>query len=376
MWGYAENRATRDKIERGELIGPRATMASGIIDGPVSLLAPPVIQVGTEAAARDAVRTAKAEGAEFVKVYFYLPADVFAAIADECHKQGLPFAGHWPYRVSQPDAAAAGQRSFEHLFGVPTYTSTRRDEILATLAATPFDPAAPRIFFNLARELDRQATLAYSPANAAEFFERLIRNGSYLSPTLAVLRVISLPPDHFAHDPRLKYVSASIQEFWADRIKLFAPATPEQIAQQEAYFHAQLELVGAAHRAGVGLIGGTDCGNPYDYAGLSLHDELDFLVQAGLSPRKALQTVTRDAARFLGREATSGTVTPGKVADLVLLDANPLDDINAVRRINTVITRGRVLDRARLDQMLADVVAAASAPDTEFVRILTAHHCC
>ncbi|WP_244210902.1 amidohydrolase family protein [Amycolatopsis kentuckyensis] len=379
MQGYDENRVTRDKIVRGELLGPRVVLASSILDGPVSLLGPPVTKIGSVEEARAAVRTAVAQRSDFVKVYFYLPRDVFAAIADECHRHGLPFAGHWPYRLRILDAARAGQRSFEHNFGLPIATSSHRDGFLARLDATPFDPKAPRDFFNLARELDRQAAQAYDPATAARHFAGLAACGSRLSPTFAVNRVISRPADAFAHDPRNKFVPREVLDFWADRLTLFTPVTPEQIAQQEVYFEAQLRLVGEAHRAGVGLLGGTDCLNPYVFPGFSLHDELDFLVAAGLGPRQALQTVTRDAAAFLGRADTAGTITPGKVADLVLLDADPLADIRAVRRIDTVVTGGRVLDRAKLDRMLADAEAAANRPagtaNARSVR-LPVHGCC
>ncbi|WP_410613757.1 amidohydrolase family protein [Amycolatopsis sp. lyj-109] len=379
MQGYDENRVTRDKIVRGELLGPRVVLGSSILDGPVSLLRGGVTKVGTVEEARAAVRAAVAQRSDFVKVYFYLPKDLFGAIVDECHRHGLPFAGHWPYRLRLLDAARAGQRSFEHNFGLPIATSSRRDEFLARLDATPFDPQAPRDFFNLARELDRQAAQAYDPATAARHFAGLDAFGSWLSPTFTVNRVISRPAGTFAHDPRNKYVRQEVLDLWAAQLPLFTPVTPEQIAQQDAYFEAQLRLVGEAHRAGVGVLGGTDCLNPYVYPGFSLHDELDFLVAAGFGPRRALQAVTRDAAAFLGRADSSGTITPGKVADLVLLDADPLADIRAVRRIDTVVTAGRVLDRATLDKMLADAEAAASRPaagaNARSVR-LPVHGCC
>ncbi|MFJ7212037.1 amidohydrolase family protein [Amycolatopsis sp. NPDC098790] len=361
MWGYAENRATRDKIARGELAGPRVVMGSSIVDGPVSMLEPPVTRVTTAAEARAAVRTALAEGADFVKVYSYLGAEAFTAIADECRRAGLPFAGHWPYRVPQPAASDAGQHSLEHLFGVPLYTSAHRDEFVRTLAATPFDPADPRAFFVTARELDRRATEAYSPWRAQEFFARLAGNGTRLTPTMVVNKVMCSPADTYAHDPRLKYIPGDVRDNWAEQVRIRTPVTPEEVARQDVYFHAQVELAGAAHRAGVALLAGTDCLNPYVFPGFSLHDELAHLVDAGLSPRRALQVATRDAAAFLGRSATAGTITPGKVADLVLLDANPLADIGAVRRIDTVVAAGRVYGRAALDRMLAGVEAATSA---------------
>ncbi|MFJ9781251.1 amidohydrolase family protein [Amycolatopsis sp. NPDC101161] len=376
MWGYTENRAARDKIVRGELAGPRVVMGSSIIDGPVSMLQPPVTKVATAADGRAAVRTALAEGADFVKVYSYLGAEAFAAIADECRRAGLPVAGHWPYRVPQPVASDAGQRSFEHLFGVPVYTSAHRDEFLRTLAATPFDPANPRSFFVMARELDRRATEAYSPWRAHEFFARLVGNETRLTPTMVVNKVMCSPADTFAHDPRLKYIPRDVRDGWAEQVRIRTPVTPEEIAQQAAYFHAQVELAGAAHRAGVPLLAGTDCLNPYVFPGFSLHDELAHLVDAGLSPRRALQVATRDAAAFLGRSATAGTISPGKVADLVLLDANPLSDIRAVRRIDTVVAAGRVYGRAALDRLLADVEAATSAGANARSVGLPVHSCC
>lgn len=362
MWGYAENRATRDKIERGELLGPRVVMASSIIDGPVTLLGPPVTQVGTEAEARAAVRTAQAEGSDFVKVYSYLPAAPWAAILDEASRLGLPVGGHWSYRTRLVAAAEAGQRSFEHLFGLSFATSSREEEFLRTLDATPFDPADRRRFFNLARELERQSAESYHPAKAARVFAKLARAGSWQSPTLAVLRVVSSPADTFANDPRLKYVPGWVRDFWKDRLGLFAPSTPEQIVQYRAFFQAQMRLVGEAHAGGVGIIGGTDCLNPYVFPGFAVHDELTMLVRAGLSPMSALQTVTRDAARYLGRERTMGTVTAGKVADLVVLDRNPLADIRNTQSIHAVVTRGRLIDAAERQRMLAAVEEAAGQP--------------
>lgn len=364
MWGYAENRAARDQIENGTLLGPRAVMASSIVDGPISLLQPPVSHVAGEAEARAFVRAEKVAGADFIKVYSYLGRDEAYAIADEARRQRLPFAGHVPYRLSVAEASDAGQRSFEHLFGTTFQVSLKEKEFLARLAATPIDPKTPRDFFNLARELERQAMLEYSETKAGKLFARLIGNGSWQSPTLVVNRVISLPPDTFIHDPRLKYMPADIKAYWADRIRLFTPTTPKEVEEQRVYFESRVAMVGAMHEAGVGIIGGTDSLNPYCFPGFSLHDELGLMVRAGLSPMAALRAVTSEAARYLGLERSSGTVTAGKFADLVVLDANPLDDIGNTQKIHAVVTRGRVIDRAQREKLLADVEAAAAQPPT------------
>lgn len=380
MWGYAENRATRDKIERGELLGPRIVLASCIVDGPVTLMTPPVLQVSDEAEARAAVRAEKAAGAEFVKIYSYLGPEAARAVADEARVQGLRFSGHWPYKLSHIEVSDLGQHSLEHFFGVSIHCSTRRDEILAKLASTPFDPAAPRDFFTLARRLEFEASSAYSPAAARAYFGRLRHNGTWHSPTLTINRIATQPAETRRHDPRLKYVPLEVRESWAKGLERLAPKTPEQIALQEAYYQETLRLVGVAHDAGVGLIGGTDCLNPYVFPGTGLHEELAFLVRAGLTPLEALKTVTGDAAKFLGRERTSGTVAPGKDADLVLLDANPAADIGNLATIDTVITRGGVLDKAKRRQMLDAAEAAANRPPAPAtsarVQSLALRSCC
>jgi tetratricopeptide (TPR) repeat protein len=127
-------------------------------------------------------------------------------------------------------------------------------------------------------------------------------------------------------------------------------------------FQRYLEVVGTMQKAGVGILAGTDTQNPYTFYGFSLHDELGFLVQAGLSPTEAIQAATLNPARFFGREKDLGTVEKGKIADLVLLDANPLDDIGNTRKIDAVVYGGKFYSRAALDEMLARVEGQAARP--------------
>ena len=120
-------------------------------------------------------------------------------------------------------------------------------------------------------------------------------------------------------------------------------------------YQRSLEEVGKMHRAGIELLAGTDTPFPYCFPGFSVHDELALLVEAGLTPLEALQTATRNPARYLDRLADLGTVEKGKIADLVLLDANPLEDIKNTQRIAAVVSRGKLLDQAALHKMLADL---------------------
>ncbi|MEV4310807.1 amidohydrolase family protein [Actinocrispum sp. NPDC049592] len=361
MWGFPEIRAMRDRIDNGELLGPRFTIASTIIDGANSVWAPDSTQVVTAAEARAAVRQAKAEGADFLKIYTYIDRDAFFALADEARRVGLHVVGHHPARLRVRDVSDAGMRSFEHLYSMPIATSDREDEITHLLNTTSIDPANPRGYYNYIRELDRQAALAHNPGKAAALFERFARNGTWQSPTLTVVRVISQPADTYAHDPRLKYIDKPTQAFWAEHVKNFAPKTPEEIAQQREFLRFRLDMVRRMDRAGVRIIGGTDTPNPYVFPGFAAHDELSLLVQAGLSPMRALQTMTRDAATYLGLDRTMGTVSQGKVADLLVLDANPLADITNTQKIHAIFSRGRLITAEDRAKILADVEAFAAS---------------
>ncbi|WP_219825306.1 amidohydrolase family protein [Nonomuraea typhae] len=365
MMGLPGHHALRARIDRGEVLGPRMVIGSAIVDGPVSVLGPLPVKVGTEAEARQAVREAKAGGAEFLKVYSYLPRDLLRVLADEAAKLGLPMDGHLPYLVPMEEASRLGQRSIEHLTGLTLATSSREAEFRSRLESTPITD--PFSWYAMARDLERQAAAGYDPAKARRLYAELIRNGTWHTPTLAVLKVFSQPADACTGDPRLKYIPAADRRQWLATLKAAAPDTPEEIARDRRFFRQLLTLTGRLHRAGAGLLGGTDSYSPFVIPGFSAHDELSLLVRAGLPPMAALQAMTRDAARFLGRAATTGTVTPGKLADLVVLDADPLADIRNVRRIHAVMTRGRYLGPRDRERILAEVEKAArnpAAPDS------------
>jgi hypothetical protein len=136
--------------------------------------------------------------------------------------------------------------------------------------------------------------------------------------------------------------------------------TTEDFEFQTKVYSNLVEIVRGMHRAGVEFLAGTDVANPYCFPGFSLHDELELLVQAGFTPLEALQTATRNPARFMGREEDLGTIEPGRLADMVLLDANPLQAIGNTRKISAVIYGGRLFSRPALDEMLSDAQALAA----------------
>ena len=189
-----------------------------------------------------------------------------------------------------------------------------------------------------------------------------IRNGTWQCPTLVLRRAFALrEDDSFRNDARLKYMPQSEVKGWnAQTDTRNANLTAEEIGNRKIRLEKETELVGEMHRAGVKLLAGTDLGNPYVYPGFSLHDELAILVQAGLTPLEALQTATINPARFLGQEKELGTIESGKLADLVLLEANPLENINHTQRINAVVAGGRYLPKEALQKLLAGAEASAN----------------
>jgi imidazolonepropionase-like amidohydrolase len=293
-------------------------------------------------------------GADFVKVYTKLPREAYLAIADEAKKQGLPFAGHLPESVSAAEASDLGQKSIEHLTGVELACSDREDELRREAVATLSRSDNPSAMELLGR-IDARAADSFSDEKARALYARFVRNRTWQVPTLTVLHsLVSLDDPKFTADPRLKYMPPSFRSYWS--LKL----SPETAAMLKRTYERATGLVRAMHQAGVPFLAGTDTpGVPYVFPGFSLHDELALLVaEGGFTPLEALQAATRDPARFLGQEEALGTVEPGKVADLVLLDADPLADIHNTTKIAAVMVNGKLLSRNELDEMLAEVEAA------------------
>ncbi|MFD4674668.1 amidohydrolase family protein [Lentzea sp. NPDC058450] len=345
MWGFPPIYDLRDRIDRGEALGPKLVVASTIIDGPHSTL-PGATIVSTPEEGRQAVRNAT--GADFVKVYSYLDRPTLAAIADECAKQEITFAGHCSAHVAMGDASDLGQRTFEHMYGLPLATSTEESLLRQAIATLPLDPATPFAWFKQVLEFERQATLSHSRSKAVRLANSLRRNNSALCPTMVTMRVLSSPADRFANDPNLKYLPAFYRDYWRDSLKSWAPTTPQETRQQADFLKRRMDQTAEMHDHGVEVLTGTDAGNPYTFPGFSLHDELELLTEAGLSPRAVLDAATRNSK-----------IKPGAEANLVVLDGNPLTDIRNTRRIHTVLTRGRVLGPAERQKMLADVEEAA-----------------
>jgi tetratricopeptide (TPR) repeat protein len=362
MWGDPEHSQWRKQIDDGQLLGPRMMIGSAIIDGPNPYWRGS-ISVANETQARQAVDEAKRDGADFVKIYQFLPRDLYLDIADEAKKQAIPFAGHVPISVTAEEASFAGQKSFEHLVGVLPACSTRSTDLEKAAQADFVEDlqSRPKFWGTHTAELRDELLQTYSPQKAAALSAVFKKNGTWQCPTLTLWHMFAYGDGPaFLNDPRLKYVPPAMKAGWDPAHVDNRKQTAEDFAYLKREFLKNLEVVGTMQRSGVGILAGTDAQNPYSFYGFSLHDELGFLVDAGLSPMQALQAATINPARFFGKEKDLGSIEKGKLADLVLLDGNPLVAIANTKKIDAVVYRGEWFPKASLDAMLAKAEALAS----------------
>jgi hypothetical protein len=197
---------------------------------------------------------------------------------------------------------------------------------------------------------------SYDPAQCRAAIAALVRNRTWVTPTLVAYQPYVHAFDSASTHPEwAKYVPGIIQGGWVHRAREFAPADSPTM---HSFFSPARTI--DLKKAGVGLLAGTDTPQPFVYPGFSLHEELELLVRSGLTPLEALRTATYNPAQFLGALDSLGSIEKGKIADLLLLDGNPLSDIRNTRRISAVIANGRVFDRAAIAQLLTRVDTAVA----------------
>jgi imidazolonepropionase-like amidohydrolase len=340
----------RKQIASSEIIGPRMVISGPMLDGYLpngKLRFPSSVPVTTPSSAVAAVDSLQQQGVDFIKVQSVISHDAYLAAAAEAHKQGLPIVGHVPDKVRLEEVVEAGQKSVEHLMGIFEGCSTEEEKFIKGEGSLKL----------LLSTQDQQ--------RCNSLINLLAKNQTWQVPTLAWQRGGTfLDQRDLKHQPLDKYVPAYWRAVTWRRFteEMMPDLIRDPLSLRQEYFERNLQMVGAMHRAGVPFLTGTDTApGVYIMPGFSLHDELANFVEAGFKSMEALQAATSNPAKFLGMEADLGSVEPGKLADLVLLDANPAEDIRNTRRINAVFINGRLLDRATLDQILAQVESTAKA---------------
>ena len=340
----------------------------------------------TPALAVAEVQRQQAMGADFIKVIDYSP-EVFFAVAVECRRSNIRFIGHLSPTVDVREAARVGIKSIEHmgprdsiLLGCSTDEAALRPvavQIAPKPPAAPSGPippdviarsvANPTLSTSAAEYIRYQKVIdTFSDAKARDLAAHFVAAGTWNVPTLIRIRTMAVGDDEqYRNDPNLRYVPAQTRQMWEDVSQQFsAKIPPAQRETLKALYALSAKLVKPFKDAGVQMMTGSDLGGGFVVAGFGLHQEFDMLAAAGLSPLDVLQMTTLNGARFLGREATMGSVAVGKDANLVLLDANPVASVANLHRIAAVVRDGTYHSAealAALKKKTADRVAAAVA---------------
>jgi len=326
----------RSEVAAHRLVGPRMVVSGPMLDGPkVSFAAS--IAIATPGDGRKAVDMLKSRGVDFIKIQSGVPRDAYFAIAAEAKKEGIEFEGHVPDAIRASEAVTAGQRTFEHLIGIFEASTPDEDSFLTRRYGAGKDSSANK---SLAVFLNR-----YEAARESSVIRLLAENRVWQCPTLFWERGQWLVDTvDYTKDPDLAYTPRS----WVDkkyptmRKSIAGSMDTDPLEVRRRFVQHELDIVRKLHAAGVPFLAGTDTPAGVDVTpGISLHLELQRFVAAGFTPLEALQTATINPARFFGKESQYGAVQAGRVADLVILRANPLDDIANTRSISGVVADGR-----------------------------------
>jgi imidazolonepropionase-like amidohydrolase len=343
------------EIEAGQLIGPRIYCAGPMLDGGKS--EPPSLRaISTPDDGREAVRDLKAKGADFIKVLSRLDRESYLAIADEAKKQGMTFVGHVPNSIRASEASEAGQKSIEHIFySNLTFDCSAREEELRRKSS---EARAKNDSAGAAAARD-EANASFSQEKAETLWKTFVRNNTWVVPTLVAMRTISQQRELARKDPmELRYLPSALRKNWAP--EEIEKQVPEKVASwYGAQFQIDLKIARSMHDAGVQMMAGSDSLDPFNFPGRSLHDELELLTEVGFTSLQALQAATSQPAKFLNLPE-SGTIRSGAMADLVLLEGDPLTSITNTTKIAAVVVRGKYFGRADLDRLLEQARAAAN----------------
>jgi len=345
----------KEKINKGEIIGPEYISAGRIIDGKYP------IQSGSDKAdtpekGREIVRRQVNDGADFIKVYSLIPKDVYLAIADECKKLGVPLLGHLPDGVPLDEGVEAGHRSLEHFIGILEYTLTDRHHYHDVMEGNKNDTT-------ILGENEYVTMLEYmvknhDPRRVDSLITLLSNSDTWVSPSNILNRAYSHQKDSAINkNKNIVYLPHYLQEHWKRK-----PESDRFYNAWKAHYSLSLSIMGGMQDRGVKFLAATDYANPYVYAGFDLHNELQIFVDVGFTPLEALQTATLNPAEFLDKTSEFGTVEIGKIANLVLLNKNPLEDIKNTKKIAYVLQRGKAFSNSTLQSSLDAIKNYNSLP--------------
>jgi len=330
MLGHPTHIELREQVKRGEVLGPKIFTSGPSFNG---------LSVKTPEGGDKMVRDQKAMGYDFLKLHPGLTLTNFNAIVKAANEVGITYGGHVSSGVGVWRAVDVNYSTIDHLDGfiegmVPGIEAMTDQEIG---------------FFGLF--VGKKADMSQLP----RLIEALREHRVWVVPTQALAErwiAADKSPDQLRAAPEMKYMDPKTLDSWTENKKRQMAVPGYNAADVADYIAIRRRIIKACSQGGVGLLLGSDAPQVFNVSGFSIHHELRYLVDSGLTPYEALKTGTVNVAAFYNASATSGTVTAGKVADLVLVNANPLQSISATTSIDGVMVGGKWLSRGYLDSEL------------------------
>jgi imidazolonepropionase-like amidohydrolase len=329
MLGHPYHLELRNKLQTGEIIGPRLYTSGPSINGQTA---------STAAAAEKLVRDQKAAGYDFLKLHPGLTVDNFNVIVKTAKEVGIPFAGHVSYAVGVWRAIDAGYASIDHMDGFVESLVPGIENIAEQQTGL------------FATFIGHQADESRIP----KLMKGLHDHNIWVVPTQALAERWISPdksPEALGQEAEMVYMSPNTVNSWVNTKKNLISNPNYKPADVRKFIEVRRKLIKACQQNGVGILLGSDAPQVFDVPGFSLHHELQYMVDAGLTPYEALRTGTVNPAVYLKR-SDAGVIKTGAVADLLLLNSNPLKDIKATQQIEGVCLAGRWLDKGYIDATL------------------------
>ncbi len=337
------------QIASEKLIGPTIFTSGPKIDGPNGTWAGS-LEVETEEDIIRALDSLQSIPTDFVKLYdSRISGDTYLKTISEAENRNLITSGHMPFTVELDETIGAGIDAIEHLYYIMKGCSSAEEEITQQLVEKKigFWDAMPVLM------------TTYQDSTAQKTFKDLKENNVFVVPTLHIGATLSyLDETDHTSDTYLQYVSDGIKKTYLGRINRAMQSSEQQIKDRKELQRFFGILTKSLNDSGVQLLAGSDSGayNSYTYPGISLHKELQEMVKEGIPPLEALRTSAFNGSKFLKKDTDIGSIAEGKISDLVLLEANPLEDISNTQKVFSVIKGNVILDKAELQKLLDDAL--------------------
>ncbi len=365
MWGDRNLiDSVRKEMQKGNMPFFHLTASGHILDGKKPFW-PGSLSAGDTTTALRIVDSLINAKVDFIKIYSFLEADVFEAIAKRCKERNVRFAGHVPHRVWLTKASNAGMASMEHLYGFHIEACAFRDSAmqLKVRDAENFEAGIePKQRQALVRASEKFVLENFSEERMRNIAKTLRKNNTYVVPTIVTLRGNYFSNDTvFTNDERLKYMSKGTRDYWQEeKEKNLKRFTESDWQNKRTRYAIEKQIIKILWQEKVPILAGTDSDNPYAFPGFSLHGEIALFVEFGMTPMDALRTATINPVKYLNMTDSLGTIEPGKRADMILLNGNPLTNIANTKNIFGVMINGKLFTSGELDKMKETVIKTNS----------------